>query len=154
MKNIIKLMVSVVVCLLVGMVGSFFTVKEIAIWYSGLEKPFFSPPNWIFAPVWTSLYIMMGIAFYLIWNKGKKNKKAVNIFIWQLVANFWWSILFFGLHSPLLGLINIIVLWVLIVRTIKVFYPISKLSAYLLYPYLAWVSFASMLNAAVWWLNK
>ena len=142
------------VCLLIGMMGSFFTIKEIPGWYAGLNKPFFSPPNWLFGPVWTLLYIMMGVALYLVWKKSKKNKKAMTIFAWQLGANFLWSMLFFGLHSPVLGLIDIVVLWVLIFRTIKSFYPISKISSYLLYPYLFWVSFASLLNAAIWWLNR
>lgn len=155
MKNALKLTSSVLFCLLVGMVGSFFTIKEIPTWYAGLNKPFFSPPNWIFGPVWTMLYLLMGISVYLVWvSKSKKVKKAINIFLIQLFLNFLWSLLFFGWHSPILGLVNIIILWIFIMKTIKNFYPISKISAYLLYPYLAWVSFASLLNAAVWWLNR
>ena len=154
MNKIIKLLASILLCLIVGLGGSIFTFKEIPGWYAGLQKPFFSPPNWIFGPVWTTLYILMGIAFYLIWIKGKKNKKAMIIFGWQLAANFLWSMLFFGMHSPALALVDIVALWTLIYLTIKEFSKISKFSAYLLYPYLAWVSFASLLNAAVWWLNR
>lgn len=156
MKSFSKLVISVVGCELVGLLGTPFTVSAIPVWYSTLEKPFFAPPNWIFGPVWTLLYFLMGVAFYLIWKQGwqkKKTLEAGKYFLVQLVVNFIWSPIFFGLRSPLLGLTVIVVMWVLILTTIKKFYPISRLAAYLLVPYLLWVSFATLLNAAIVLLN-
>ena len=151
-----KLIVSVIGCELVGFLGTPFTISAIPTWYTTLNKPFFAPPNWIFGPVWTLLYLLMGVAFYLIWKQGWKKKKvktAELFFLAQLTLNFIWSPIFFGLRSPLLGLIVIVVMWVLIVMTMKKFYPLSRLAFYLLVPYLLWVSFATILNAAVVVLN-
>lgn len=156
MRNLYKLLASVVVCELVGLAGTPFTVNAIPTWYASLEKPFFSPPNWLFGPVWTVLYLLMGISFYLVWKQGFKNKreiKARNFFLAQLGLNFLWTPVFFGLKSPFLGLIVIVSLWVMILKTIQEFYPLSKWSAYLLLPYLLWVSFASLLNGAIFILN-
>lgn len=147
-------MISIGICLLAGVIGSVFTSPSIPTWYAALNKPVFSPPNWIFAPVWTTLYILMGISFYLIWvSKSKLKQKATKLFLMQLGLNVLWSFMFFGLHSPVLAFVNIIALWVLIFLTIQSFRPISKTAAYLLYPYLAWVSFASILNFSLWILN-
>lgn len=148
-KNILKLLLSVGVCLGAGVLGSVFTTSSIPTWYVTLNKPFFSPPNWIFAPVWTILYILMGISLYLIWIK----KKIPSIFWVQLVLNVFWSILFFGLKNPGLALVDVVALWLAIYLTIKAFQKISKISAYLLYPYLAWVTFASFLNLMIVLLN-
>lgn len=156
MKNFPKLIISIIACELVGFLGTPFTLNAIPTWYSTLEKPFFAPPNWIFGPVWTLLYFLMGVAFYLIWKQGWQKKKiraAGKYFVVQLAINFIWSPIFFGLRSPLLGLIVIVTMWVLILTTIKKFYPISQLAAYLLVPYLLWVTFATMLNAAIVILN-
>ncbi|MBU2632876.1 tryptophan-rich sensory protein [Patescibacteria group bacterium] len=155
MKDLPKLIVSVIGCELVGILGSVFTVSSISTWYATLNRPFFAPPNWIFGPVWTTLYFLMGVAFYLIWRQGwkKKIKTAGLFFLAQLSLNFIWSPIFFGLRAPLLGLIVIIAMWVLIVMTMKKFYPLSKLAFYLLVPYLLWVSFATLLNAAIVVLN-
>ena len=156
MKNLPKLIISVVGCELVGFLGTPFTISAILTWYVTLNKPFFSPPNWVFGPVWTMLYFLMGISFYLIWKQGFKKKKiktASLFFLVQLGLNFIWSPIFFGLRSPLLGLIVIVAMWVLIVMTMKKFYPLSRLAFYLLVPYLLWVSFATILNAAVVVLN-
>lgn len=156
MKNSSKLIISVVGCELVGILGSIFTVSSIPTWYATLSKPTFAPPNWIFGPVWTTLYLLMGVAFYLIWKRGWKQKKirtARNYFLAQLGANFIWSPIFFGLRSPFIALFVIIAMWVLIVMTMKKFYELSKLAFYLLVPYLLWVSFASLLNAAIVVLN-
>ena len=156
MKNLPKLIISVIGCELVGFLGTPFTISAIPTWYTTLNKPFFAPPNWIFGPVWTLLYLLMGVAFYLIWKQGWKKKKvktAELFFLAQLTLNFIWSPIFFGLRSPLLGLIVIVVMWVLIVMTMKKFYPLSRLAFYLLVPYLLWVSFATILNAAVVVLN-
>jgi benzodiazapine receptor len=147
---------SVLLCQLAGILGTPFTMSAIPNWYVFLNKPFFSPPNWLFAPVWTLLYTLMGIAFYLIWRQGwQKNtvKTAGTYFLIQLFLNFLWSIFFFGLRSPELGLINIIAMLIFIILTMKHFYPLSKLAAYLLIPYLAWVSFATLLNLAILVLN-
>ena len=156
MKNLRKLIVSVICCELVGFLGTPFTISAIPTWYASLNKPFFAPPNWIFGPVWTLLYLLMGVAFYLIWKQGwqkKKVKGAGLFFLAQLVLNFIWSPIFFGLRSPLLGLIVIVAMWALIVMTMKKFYSLSRLAFYLLIPYLLWVSFATLLNAAIVVLN-
>ncbi len=148
-KNLSKFILSIGLCLGAGIIGSFFTVSSIPEWYSTLNKPGFSPPNWIFAPAWTSLYILMGISLYLVWVKHK-----VPFVFWiQLILNAVWSIIFFGMRNPTLALVNIAALWIAIILTIKAFYKINKISAYLLYPYLAWVSFATILNLEIVLLN-
>jgi tryptophan-rich sensory protein len=157
-ESIPKLIISIIVCEIVGASGSIFTFPNIPTWYSTLTKPFFSPPNWLFGPVWTFLFLLMGISFYLIWvNAEKKLREQKNVsmslFGVQYFFNVLWSYLFFGLRSPLLGLIGIIILWILIVLTIINFYKISKTSAYLLVPYLLWVSFATILNLSIMILN-
>lgn len=157
MKNIPKLVVSIVVCELVGAISIPFTITSITTWYAFLHKPPFSPPNWIFGPVWTILYFLMGVSAFLIWKKGfedKKVKKALLYFLIQLFFNFLWSVLFFGLHSPVLGLIDIILLLISIMLAISTFYKISKVASYLLTPYILWVSFATALNFAIVILNR
>lgn len=156
MKDLPKLIVSVIGCELVGFLGAPFTISAIPTWYSALNKPFFAPPNWIFGPVWTLLYFLMGISFYLIWKQGwKKNRirTAGTVFLAQLGLNFVWSPIFFGLRAPLPGLMIITAMWVMIVLTMKNFYPLSKLAFYVLVPYLLWVSFATVLNFAIVILN-
>lgn len=156
MKDFHKLIISVIGCELVGILGTPFTSTAIPNWYAFLNKPFFAPPNWIFGPVWTVLYFLMGISFYLIWKQGwkkKNNKVAAKFFLAQLALNFIWSPIFFGLRNPLLGLIIIIALLILILLTIKKFFSISKTASYVLLPYLLWVSFATLLNAAIVALN-
>jgi len=155
LNNFSKLVVSIIIPLSAGLVGSIFTVSSISGWYSHLVKPSFNPPNWIFGPVWTTLYFMMGIALFLVWRGvwDKNKKKAVTIFSIQLFLNLIWSILFFGLHNPFLGLIDIVLLWISILWTVLSFHKISKAAALLLLPYLLWVSFASVLNYSVWMLN-
>lgn len=156
MKEFFKLFCAILGCEAVGILGTIFTNPSIPTWYASLNKPFFSPPNWIFGPVWTLLYFLMGISFYLVLKKGwnKKNvRTALGFFLAQLSLNFIWSPLFFGLQSPLLGLITIIAMWVLIVITMKKFRKISKPAFYLLIPYLLWVSFATILNAFILILN-
>ncbi len=156
MKNLPKLIVSIIACELVGILGTPFTLSAIPAWYSTLNKPGFSPPGWIFGPVWTLLYFFMGISFYLIWVQGWKHKRARTagkFFLLQLGVNFLWSPIFFGLRSPILGFITIIVLWFLIVITMRKFYPLSKPAFYLLVPYFLWVSFTTLLNATIVLLN-
>lgn len=155
MKNLYKLIISLVTPLLVGYFGSLFTSTSLDSWYPALKKPIFNPPNWIFAPVWTTLFILIGLSFYLIWKKGysKESKPAFFVYFIQLFFNLLWSFFFFGLKSPFLGLLDIIVLLIFIIINIYLFYRISKISAYLLVPYLLWVSFASILNLSIFILN-
>jgi tryptophan-rich sensory protein len=148
-KNIPLLILSVGLCLGAGILGSFFTISAIPEWYSTLNKPFFSPPNWIFAPVWTVLYILMGVSLYLVWLK----KKVPTVFWIQLILNAAWSVIFFGLKNPGLAMVNILALWIAIFLTIKSFYKISITASNLLIPYLLWVSFASILNLSIVLLN-
>lgn len=143
-------------CELVGVLGTPFNISAIPTWYTTLNKPFFAPPNWLFGPVWTLLYFLMGISLYLIWKEGwqkKRGKTAGKVFLGQLALNGIWSPIFFGLRAPLLGLIVIMAMWTMIVITMKKFYPVSHLSCYLLIPYLVWVSFATLLNTAIVLLN-
>jgi translocator protein len=148
--------VSVFVCLMAGAIGSLYTTQAIPVWYAGLNKPFFSPPNWIFAPVWTALYIMMGISVYIVWTKRKQSDEAVKgigVFAVQLILNTLWSVVFFGFRDPFLAFLLIVVLWAFIFMSIVQFNKVSRNAALLLVPYIVWVSFASLLNAAVWLMN-
>ncbi|MEX0896357.1 MAG: TspO/MBR family protein [Patescibacteria group bacterium] len=156
MNNSLKLITSVIGCELVGILGTPFTVSAIPTWYAALDKPVFAPPNWIFGPTWTVLYFLMGVSFYLIWKQGLKNKQvktATLFFLAQLGLNFIWSPIFFGLQSPLLGLLVIVALLVMIILTMQKFFSLSKVAFYLLIPYVLWVSFATLLNAAIVVLN-
>jgi len=153
-SNVEKLIISVLICLLAGFIGSIFTTPAITTWYAALQRPSFAPPNWVFFPVWTSLFIMMGISLFLVWQKKEKKVIALYIFAAQLVLNVLWSVVFFGLRSPLLGLIEIIILWIAILATILSFMKISRTAGYLLIPYILWVSFAAILNFSIWRLNS
>jgi benzodiazapine receptor len=156
-KNIAQIVLAIIICELVGMIGALFTTPAISTWYVGIIKPTFSPPNWIFAPVWTILFALMGIAAYLIYKKGTDKKEiriALFIFDIQLLLNVLWSVLFFGMHNPGYAFIEIIFLWLAILLTIISFFKISKTAAYLLIPYILWVSFASFLNYSIWQLNS
>jgi translocator protein len=151
-----KLLVSIVLVQLVGIAGGVFTYPAIEGWYSGLEKSALTPPGWVFGPAWTILYLLMAIAVYLVWQKGWKKalvRSAVWIFIGQLGLNLLWSMLFFGLHNPAVALVDIGLLWLMIVWTIWAFAKISKPAAWLLVPYILWVSFAAYLNYVVVALN-
>lgn len=139
-----------------GLLGTIFTIPSIPTWYATLNKPFFSPPNWLFGPVWTLLYLLIGISAYLIWRKhrfGSKSRPFWQAYFIQLALNSVWSPIFFGLRSPGLALIIIVPMWYFIFRTIRAGDKLIKWSAYLLYPYLAWVSFATLLNLAILMLN-
>lgn len=156
MKPIYKLIIAVLIPLAVGSLAGYFTASSVNGWYTTLVKPSFNPPNWLFAPVWTSLYIMMGIALFLVWNSGAAEdvkRTAVSLFIVQLVLNFLWSFVFFYAQQPGWALVNIILMWIFIFLTILWFGKISSLSAWLLVPYICWVSFATVLNYAIWKLN-
>jgi tryptophan-rich sensory protein len=140
--------------LLVGYLGSVFTTPAIPVWYASLNKPPFTPPSWLFGPVWTLLYILMGYAAYLVsQSKSELRTSALKYFWLQLIANFFWSYIFFGLKNPLLAFLEIIILWLLIYKTKVEFYKISKTAGYLLLPYLAWVTFAALLNLSIVLLN-
>lgn len=137
-----------------GILGSLFTAPNIASWYNTLNKPPITPPSWVFAPVWTTLYVLMGIFLYLFWiKKGKQKQTIINLFYVQLGLNILWSILFFGLHSPLLGLMGIVVLWTSIVLLIRQSLKQDQKAAYLLLPYILWVSFAGILNLTILAVN-
>jgi tryptophan-rich sensory protein len=152
-----KILISVVTCLGIGFISGQITKSAIIDWYPMIKKPFFNPPNWVFAPVWTMLYVMMAVAAALVWDKIDRNnlvKMALRYFVIQLILNSLWSILFFGLHNPGLALIEIVLLWLMIYETFIQFGKIDKLAANLLIPYLGWVGFATILNASIWFLNK
>ncbi|MFH1328993.1 MAG: TspO/MBR family protein [Candidatus Bathyarchaeota archaeon] len=155
-SNVAKLIVAIVICQLAGAVGSIFTTPSIPIWYASLQKPIFTPPNWLFAPVWITLFTLMGISAYLIWRKSLKNrhvKTALVIFDIQLILNALWSYLFFGLQSPFYGFIGIVILWIAIALTILKFYRIFRAAGLILIPYIVWVSIALSLNYYVWMFN-
>jgi translocator protein len=143
----------IILCLGVGVVSGVMTAGAMVDWYPTLNKPFFNPPSWVFAPAWTFLYIIMAVAAWRVWLAGTSSKPALNLFFIQLVLNFLWSVFFFGLHSPALALIDIIAMWIMIALTMRAFFKIARPAGWLLVPYLAWVSFAAILNASIWWLN-
>jgi translocator protein len=139
-------------CLAVGFLAGMVTAPAVAEWYPTLVKPSWRPPNWLFAPAWTALYIMMAVAAWLVWKAGDA-KPALLLWGGQLLLNFAWSFLFFGARSPVLGLIDIVLLWLAIAATIFAFSFKSRAAAFLMVPYLCWVSFATALNAAIVMLN-
>jgi benzodiazapine receptor len=156
-RDLSRLAICVGAVLLASAVGSFATVRAIPTWYEGLAKPSFNPPAWLFGPAWTLLYLLMAVAAWLVWKQGigaDGVKLALAVFLVQLILNALWSILFFGLRSPLAGLADIIVLWLAILATIVLFFRVSVPAGVLLLPYIAWVSFAAVLNAAILRLNR
>jgi len=153
MKNIYWLILSLVVTFFTAFLGSQVTTPSIDNWYQSLQKPFFNPPNWIFAPVWTLLFFLMAVSFYLILINSKRNFKNIILFFTQLIFNFLWSYCFFFLHNPKLAFVDIIILIILVILTYKNFVKINKTAGLLLLPYLAWISFASILNLAIILLN-
>lgn len=147
---------AIVVCEGVGGVGALVTGPAVRTWYPGLRKPAFNPPSWIFAPVWTVLYLLMGISLFLTWRRRSLEARAapaLRIFTLQLLLNALWSVLFFGLKSPRFAFMDIVILWAAIILTIRAMYRVSRVGALLLLPYLVWVSFAGLLNLAIWRLN-
>lgn len=158
MNKITRILAVVATCLAIGYFSGIATRTALISWYPKLIKPVFNPPNWIFAPVWTLLYIMMGVAAGLVWNRidfeKEKVHKALVLFTIQLALNGLWSYLFFGLHNPLLAGIEIIVLWLLIYETYLQFSKLNNTAGFLFIPYLVWVTFAAVLNGSIWWLNR
>ncbi len=158
MNKYTKILTMITTCLAIGYLSGMNTKTSIATWYVLLKKPVFNPPNWVFAPVWTVLYLFMGLASGLVWNKIGFNKTTVRnallFFAIQLGLNALWSYLFFGLQNTFLALLEIIVFWLLLYETYLKFSKIDKIAGYLMVPYFIWVSFASVLNASIWWLNR
>ena len=156
MKPIAKLIISLAVPVAIGSIAGTFTATSVNGWFTTLVKPSFNPPNWLFAPVWTTLYIMMGFSSFLVWNSKKKEQKknkALVFYLVQLFFNLLWSIIFFYLQEPGWALVDIILMWMLILLTMLQFGKISATATWLLLPYICWVSFASVLNFAIWNLN-
>lgn len=145
-----RLIAAIFICQSAGLIGSIFTFSAIPTWYLSLNKPSFSPPNYLFGPVWTILYTLMGISLYLTWEK----KKVVKLFWAQLVLNAAWSIIFFGLKNIGLALVEIFILWTLILALVVKTNKVNKVASYLLIPYLLWVSFATVLNLSLYLLNR
>ena len=157
MNNSAKLIVSIIIPVAIGATAGFFTAAGVDSWYQSINKPSWNPPSWIFAPVWTILYIMMGIALFLVWksnNNEALKKRAMILFFVQLALNFFWSFIFFDQQQPGWALVEIIAMWVAILLTIFAFAKVNKIAAWLLVPYISWVSFASILNYTIWQLNK
>ena len=158
MNKITRILAVVVTCLVIGYFSGMVTRSSVTTWFPTLIKPSFNPPSWVFAPVWSILFVMMGVAAGLVWDRIEAEreavKKALIFFAIQLGLNALWSYLFFGLRNPMLAGLEIIVLWLMIFETYIQFVKINKIAGYLLLPYLAWVSFASVLNGSIWWLNR
>jgi benzodiazapine receptor len=155
--DIVKLIVSIVVCEGAGGIGAIFTTPAIPIWYKSLKKPAFTPPNSVFGPIWITLYLLMGIAVFLVWREGLSQEGvtvAFAVFWGQLVLNILWSIIFFGLRSLLGGMVVILLLWIAILVNIILFFGVSPIAGGLLIPYIIWVSIAANLNVQVWKLNR
>jgi translocator protein len=155
--DVIKLIVSIVVCEGAGGIGAIFTTPAISTWYAKLKKPDFTPPNSVFGPVWITLYLLMAVAVFLVWRGGLGQKgawAAFTVFWIQLALNILWSVVFFGFKSPFGGVVLIIILWIAILVTIILFFRISPVAGGLLIPYIIWVSIAANLNIQVWLLNR
>ncbi|WJI10421.1 tryptophan-rich sensory protein [Methanobacterium sp. CWC-01] len=152
-NEIPKLMVSLIIVFIVVAIGSVATSPQIPVWYATLARPAWAPPNWLFPVVWTILYILIGISLFLVWRKSLESKQALVVFAVQLGLNLLWSLVFFGLHSIVGGLVIILMLWMAILANIIVFYRISRWAGLILLPYLVWVSIASYLNYSIYLLN-
>ncbi|MBE0432717.1 tryptophan-rich sensory protein [candidate division WOR-3 bacterium] len=157
MPDLVRLIISVSVCEVAGIIGSIFTTPAIPTWYAALAKPPFTPPPWLFGPVWLTLYALMGIALFLVWRQGAAVlhvQRGLALFVLQLLLNILWPAVFFGMRSPLYGMIVIVLLWLAILATILQFGKVSELASYLLIPYILWVSFAAVLNLSIFILNR
>jgi len=154
MQDVFQLVFAIVLCESAGILGSLSTINEIPTWYAGLVKPLLNPPSWVFGPVWTTLYALMGISAFLIYKHGKKATSALQLFGLQLGLNAIWTPIFFGWHRLDIALFVIVMMWAAIFATIRAFSRFSKTAAYLLVPYLLWVTFATYLNMSLWLLNR
>jgi translocator protein len=154
MPNSLKLIISLILPQIAGGLGAFFTISSVQSWYLTINRPSWNPPSWLFGPVWTTLYVLIGIACFLIWkSESAMKKQLLTLFAVQLVLNALWSPAFFGMESPILGLVVIIPLWISILFCVIRFKEVSRWASALMIPYLLWVSFATALNGAIWWLN-
>jgi len=156
-SDVLRLIISIGICQCAGFIGSLFTSPAVPTWYATLKKPLFTPPSWIFAPVWITLYLLMGISLFLVWRVGLSErtvKVAIGVFLVQLILNTSWSISFFGFRSPVAGLVVIILLWIFIILTIQSFLKVSVPAGLMLIPYVLWVSFAAILNTSIVLLNR
>lgn len=156
MSSFVKLVIAIALPVLIGGVSGFFTVSGVESWYQTIQKPSWNPPNWVFGPVWTTLYVMMGIALWLVWKEdtSKELKLIAGIlFAAQLTLNFFWSFIFFKLEQPGFAFLEILFMWVAILATIFAFAQVNKRAAWLLVPYISWVSFAAILNFTIWRMN-
>ncbi|WP_103069545.1 TspO/MBR family protein [Aquimarina sediminis] len=155
-KKLFRISIALLLCVLIGFLSSIATQTSLNTWYSSLNKPSFTPPNWIYGPTWVLLYILMGIAAGIVWSKGfyhKWVKTALYHFGFQLLLSAAWPIIFFGLQNPLIALLDIIALFILLLFTIKWFTVVNSTAAYLLIPYVIWVAFVTALNFGIWQLN-
>jgi benzodiazapine receptor len=156
MSSFVKLVIAIAIPVLIGGISGFFTVSGVESWYQTIQKPSWNPPNWIFGPVWTTLYVMMGIALWLVWKEDTSRELKMIAFILfgvQLILNFLWSFIFFKLEQPGFAFLEILFMWVAILATIFAFAQVNKAAAWLLVPYISWVSFAAILNFTIWRLN-
>ncbi len=157
MNNTLKLIIAIAIPLIVGGTSGFFTATGVESWYQTIARPTWNPPGWIFGPVWTTLYVMMGISLFLVWKEDTSvelKKIGIALFAVQLVLNFFWSFIFFNQHQIGWALVEIAAMWVFILLTIFAFAQVNKAAAWLLVPYISWVSFATILNYTIWQLNK
>lgn len=157
MNNSVKLIISIGLPLMVGFTSSYFTITGVGSWYQTIEKPLWNPPSWVFGPVWTTLYVLMGISLFLVWKSAlpvKVKRSALLLFGIQLLLNFFWSFIFFNQHQIGLAFVEIVILWLMILLTIFAFARINQVAAWLLVPYISWVSFAAILNFTIWRLNS
>ncbi len=154
-RSVAVLMGLVALCLAVGAIGGWVTQASVQTWYPTLAKPWFTPPNWLFGPAWTVLYVTMAIAAWLVWRSEDRVRAhdALYLFAIKLALNLGWSLVFFGLRDPGLALIEVVVFWLAIAATTRAFWQLDRRSGLLMVPYLAWVAFAALLNAAIWWMN-
>jgi tryptophan-rich sensory protein len=155
--DVLKFVISIFLCQMAGVIGGLFTASSVDTWYATLTKPSFNPPNWLFSPVWITLYGLMGIALFLVWRKGFQTqgvRGAIFFFGVQLALNTMWSMLFVGLKMPFVAFIEILILWAFVGITLLKFRKISRWGGYLLLPYLLWVGFAAVLNFFLWYLNR
>lgn len=156
MSSYVKLLIAIALPVLVGGISGFFTVTGVESWYQTIQKPSWNPPNWVFGPVWTTLYVMMGIALWLVWKEDTSRELkmiAAILFGVQLILNFLWSFVFFRLEQPGFAFLEILFMWIAILATIFAFAQVNKTAAWLLVPYISWVSFAAILNFTIWRLN-
>ncbi len=155
--DIARLIISIVACEGAGAIGAIFTTPAIATWYAGLKKPAFTPPNSVFGPIWITLYLLMGVAVFMVWREGLNQEGvtiAFTVFWIQLVLNVLWSVIFFGLKSLLGGMVVIFLLWIAILVNIIMFFGVSPIAGWLLIPYIIWVTIAANLNVRIWILNR